>query len=115
MPNRRLETLRRQKTLIEEHLAWLDREIAAEVAPAEPGLSPRTGNRLNPPNPSPSAPQSPAASDEPDQASAIPDIYDELGPDTKSSVRSARLGCLLAFGLGFAAVGVVVWMVYYLY
>jgi hypothetical protein len=51
----RLEELRRQRNLIEEHLAWLDREIAA--ASGEPAVAPPAPT----PIPAPVASVAPAA------------------------------------------------------
>lgn len=88
----RLAELRRQRALVAEHLAWLDREIAAAnpAAPPPPSLSPAvespavTATRSEPLPPAP-APQPPA--------SALPE---SRPADIR---RDVRRGCLLYFAL----------------
>ena len=117
MKERRLEDLQRQKALIEEHLNWLNAEIEslqntdADVAADQPlnRLEDRTvspGNVFIP---------KPKTDEEPDPQTAISDIYDELGPETKASVKDARKGCLAIFAVAFLALGLLatwVWIKY---
>ena len=49
--------------------------------------------------------------DDPNPNFAVPDIYDELGPETGSSVNEARRGCMAIFAVAFLAlIALVVWV-----
>ena len=109
----RLAELRRQRALVAEHLAWLDREIAAAEGKPSPAPLPAPT-----PTPAPTATEilakvaepapalPPVASDHPDAA-----LLPEPQPtDIKNDVRR---GCLLYFALASLAVvagtGLLVW------
>ena len=115
MSDDRLKALLRQKSLLEEHLKWIEAEIAESKrnVDRDPEKIEVPANRI-----APETTESPAIQptlDEPDQAAAIPDIYQSLGPETKSSVKNARLGCIALFAAAFLALGGIVWLVYHLY
>lgn len=116
MSDDRLKVLLRQKSLLEEHLKWIENEIAREKgsddAPPTPE-DPLLANRLAP-TPADNSTPTPT-NDEPDQTTAVPDIYESLGPDTKSSAKSARLGCIVLFAAAFLVLGGIIWLVYHIY
>ena len=71
----RLSQLLRQRALLQEHLTWLDREIAAETEKSAPTLAPAhsEGNRAAAPAPpAPATPPLPPAPPSPYAASALP-------------------------------------------
>ncbi|PTY07335.1 hypothetical protein DB347_08520 [Opitutaceae bacterium EW11] len=93
MPDR-VDELLRQRRLIQEHLAWLDREIARETGkPA--AVSPLTSiaHVL-----SPAGAQSPAAV-EPSGSDPILAQYEQNPQNLQQDVRK---GCLTAFAIGMA-------------
>lgn len=123
MPDRVAE-LRRQRALIAEHLAWLDRELAATAPSPQPANTPAATQAAipapapisvgNPPPPvaPPKPPLDPsailAAAAAPKVAPAPePDPHAHLLPERPSAdiKQDVRLGCLLYVVLG--AVGVV--------
>jgi hypothetical protein len=83
----RSEELRRQRELVREHLAWLDREIAA----AEGSTLPQERAPLSPPRIVPPSYSSPAQP-EPADAEAI---LSEFRQDTTSITSDTRRGCIL--------------------
>ncbi|QXD31125.1 hypothetical protein [Candidatus Pelagisphaera phototrophica] len=49
--------------------------------------------------------------EDPNPNLAVPEIYDELGPETGSSVNEARGGCMAIFAVAFLAlIALVVWV-----
>jgi hypothetical protein len=103
----RLNELRRQRALLQEHLAWLDREIAAEQGhppPATAAVAPPAPL----PAPTPASPATALASErDPD---AILARYREQTGDLKQNVRR---GCFLYFIAAFALVGLAVLALYF--
>lgn len=90
----RLQQLLRQRALLQEQLAWIDSEIAAE-------------NRTNPPAPKVDAlpiPTPAIASAENSRALAD-DLIARYKPDTVSVKEDVKKGCFLYFFLAFAVVG----------
>jgi len=113
MSEDRLKSLLRQKKLLEEHLEWLEEEIStAKGETSLKTIEPPT-NRLA--SDTPILPSIESQIEEPDQAAAVPDIYESLGPDTKSSANDARTGCLIFFIAAFLILGGLVWWVYQIY
>ncbi|MDB6170130.1 MAG: hypothetical protein JWM88_2994 [Verrucomicrobia bacterium] len=108
MPDR-LDDLRRQRALISEHLAWIDREIAA-ASPHAPAL-PAPENRRGPvplpvglghaPRPVPNA------------TAGAPRDFPEYQTDAAAVERDARRGCLLYAALGFVALFVIAAAIYF--
>ncbi len=97
----RLQELLRQKALLDEHAAWLERQIAAErartgeVPPAAPNLS------------TPAAPQS-----------AMTDAEALLGQyrsNPQSLQQEVKRGCFLYFFGALALLGLTVLAVYFAY
>lgn len=107
MPDR-LDALLRQRALLREHLAWLEREIAAASAPTAggtPGRSPpiptlesasRTGIAATGPAPNADA------------------ILDRYRPSPGSLQSDVRKGCFLYFAAAFVFVGLGVAALYFL-
>ena len=85
----------RQRAQIQEHLAWLDREIAA--AEGVPALPPPT----NRPPQAPAAPASTAVS----APSEAEKILDQFQQDATALKTDARRGCLMVF---FIAMGLLI-------
>ncbi len=106
----RLNDLQRQRTLAQEQVAWLDREIAREtgqVAPVVPTAAPA----------SPLVPPSSARSDETTAARAAEDIIaryqDSHSP--QSAAKDMKRGCYLAFFLALGAVVLIFLTAYFIY
>ena len=103
-PERRLDVLLRQRALVQQNLAWLDREIAAEeaqtslAAPVAPATAPLS--RI---------PSAAPISDV--DAEAIISRYQH---DEKSLTSNVRRGCLLYATGAFVLMIVVVFGLYFL-
>ena len=126
----RLAELLRQRALLQEHLTWLDREIAA--ASAKPGAPP--GEPVAPlavPAPEGALPASPtstarhAAALQPTAPSPLPSGHAPPPPDadalmeqyrssTDSLQSDVRKGCFLYFAAAFVLLGVGVGVLYFL-
>lgn len=112
----RLDELLRQRALLQEHLAWLDREIAAEQseqrAPTGPSPSPAafspTPNDAVAVRPQPAPAEVEAAET---QAEAI--LAENRTPMSKLQ-QDVRLGCFLYFVAALAAVAAGVVALYFL-
>lgn len=94
----RLTDLQRQRALLQEHLSWLDREIAQEMRTHPPGT---TLTPAQPPAPVPTLP------------GAHRPGYIEEAPG--SMAQSARRGCIIAFATGsfvFFAVVLAAYLIY---
>lgn len=133
----RLQELLRQRALVEEHLAWLDRQIAEATPdraapPPPPPVAPRY--TLKPAASSAPAPQGylasqaasiarhaaapvapPAPRDEnPAVATAADAILEEYRVSPDSLKTDVRKGCFLYFFVALAVVGLVVVGLYFL-
>jgi hypothetical protein len=99
----RSDELRRQRALLREHLAWLEREIAAEDGVSSPDLPPRLAQ----------APFNVTASDADRDAEAILAEFRRSSPAIEAQTKR---GCLLYFagavGLLLAAVLAVAYYYY---
>lgn len=93
----RLNELRRQRALLQQHLEWLDAEIAA----AQPGEKP--------PSPAPTVAPRPA---EPVATVALEALLAEQKHAPESSAAQVRRGCFIAFGLIFVVLGLAVYGLY---
>jgi len=109
----RLAELRRQRALLSEHVAWLDREIAAESAKTG-GTRPASAAPSSETKPPASATISsisaliapnPTAASAPADADAILNEY-RVAPDTLKT--DVRKGCLLYFTLALVLLGAAV-------
>ena len=112
----RLPELLRQRALLQEHLAWLEREIAAASGQEWPTYPADAANReapapAKPPAavPSPTAPTAPVPATTADEPSVAEEIIDQyrVAPDALKT--DLRKGCLLYFfgALALVALGVV--------
>ncbi|HMD61704.1 MAG TPA: hypothetical protein VKG78_09740 [Opitutaceae bacterium] len=95
----RLEELRRQRGLLRDHLGWLDREIAALEGAAAPAQ-----------NAAP-APAPAGASSVDGDAEAI---LAEFRRPAVSIQKQAKVGCLIYFAIGLAAMALSVAILYVL-
>jgi len=101
----RLNDLQRQRALILEQLAWLDREIAA--AAGEPPQAKKASTSTAPP----AAPAfAPAAAEREAEA-----IIAEFGAGSHNPVESARRGCFIIFGLALLLLGLGIYGFYLYY
>jgi hypothetical protein len=119
----RLDDLRRQRALVAEHLAWLDREIAAAQAAApKPALpAPATAPVVIAPRKEGlSAPAAPATT-KPDVVQSGPTKDDRQADDILSNYRvepnamksDIKKGCFLYFFGALALVALVVAVLYF--
>jgi hypothetical protein len=93
----RLSQLQRQRALLQEHLAWLDREIVAAQSGTKPSVPPA----------------SVAAAIVPAGTEALAtDILAQYQSDPASVKEDVKKGCFLYFFLAFAVVGVGVLALY---
>ncbi len=125
----RHQELLRQRAIVQEHLAWLDREIA-QISPNKTQPTPVSLARPAPPAPLPSAPSGHLAgqaadltrhaaasrptsenSSVPSAAEAILEEY-RVAPDTLKT--DIRKGCLLYFVGALSLVALVVSVLYFL-
>jgi hypothetical protein len=102
MSSDRLSELRRQRAQVADHLAWLDREIAACAGAALPPVAtPRSDSA-----PSPSTAPVPA-----DTASE--EILHQYHEEAASSPAAARTGCLVFCVAASAAIALVLFAIYW--
>lgn len=111
MPSpQRLEQLRRQRALVQEHLAWLDREIAGEMTasrPATPSTPVPSGYRAPLPSATPLSAPVPASLAPAAQVAAgsstgvnVDELFDRLrADDHKENAPPSKTGCWIAFAV----------------
>jgi len=119
MSQDRLSQLLKQKQLIQDHLAWIEQEIAKQKDPADAlpaGRPSEPSNRLAALQPKERLP-SPEAANSPGPSNPHPvvELYDTLGPDKKSAAQETKRGCLLLFALAMGSMAAALGLVYYLY
>jgi hypothetical protein len=113
----RLAELLRQRALLQEHVAWLDREIAAASNPPAPLVSPIAAPRsvpapvLPPPTalPPPATLAAVANAEVSTESTALgEDILEQYRVPTQTLQTDVRKGCLLYFfgALALAAAGI---------
>lgn len=113
----RLTELQRQRALIQEQLAWIEREIARESttgkAPSPLSDTPRT--RLSSPLEPLAVPASTSGPQlvNPAHDAAAERILDDYRTSPKSIKSDVTKGCFLYFFAAFAAVGLVVAALYF--
>ncbi|MBA4137087.1 MAG: hypothetical protein C0518_07205 [Opitutus sp.] len=97
----RLHELRRQRELLQQHLDWLDAEIAAEALtdPTKVALVDRP--RFTP-SASVAHPAPPSTAPDPDT------ILQKFGSDLQQAPARAKLGCWVVFFSAFALLGLTV-------
>jgi hypothetical protein len=93
----RLQELLRQRALLQEHLGWLDREIASATSDGVPPLPTK-------PNPQPQAvaPQMPAVVSTPSEAEKILGSFSQ---DPQAVQTDTRRGCMIIFAIAMALLG----------
>ncbi len=116
----RLAELRRQRALIQEHLAFLDREIAS--AEGKPASAP-TSTPLGVTAPSPAAQSQPGATKIPDPVTSptaaegaddeAEAMLAEYRRPTGDVQRDVRTGCFLYFAAALLMLGLVVTILYF--
>jgi len=126
----RLQELLRQRALLSEHAAWLEREIALEQgtesqAAATPVESPSMPAEAPAENAESPAPPPPAAGVSPspgpltplaDAGAQTPDaILPEFPPEPKDIRKNVTRGCLLYFVTAFVLLGLGVVAIYWVY
>lgn len=120
----RLPELLRQRALLQEHLAWLDREIAAEQGSAAPAPVPSplpfstAGTSLRDVRPStPTTNLTSAATPPPlpQLPADVEKIVAQYRRDPGSLTQDTRRGCLIIFWIGLAATLLICGLVYWLY
>ncbi len=99
MPDR-LEVLRQQRALVQEQLAWFDREIAALSSSAPEASAPPAAASAAVAPPAVVAPAVPVAP-RVVPAAPLPD-FPEYQADAASMQSAARRGCLMYAALAFA-------------
>ena len=104
----RLTELQRQRALIQEHLAWLDHEIAA--AQGKPLPPPIAARPPTPANGAQSTVKLPATSG-PD----VEKIISQYQKDPNALTTDTKRGCLLAFGLAMGVIALAAFVAYWLY
>jgi hypothetical protein len=89
-PDERLQELRRQRALVQEQLAFLDREIASASGEAKPAMP---ATQLPPPVfASPGQPAAPMA-----DGGDVEDVIKSLEEESRSSLAKAKWGCIWIF------------------
>jgi hypothetical protein len=101
----RLQKLLRQRALLQEHLAWLDREIAENQQDVPP-LPVATST------PAPIATSLASAAAPSDEAEKILGQFQEKSGDLHTDTRR---GCLLIFSIGMTLFALAVLVAYYFY
>ena len=98
----RLQELLRQKALLAEQAAWLEREIAAEQARA--GVTPPVAAA-----PAPASPP-PASAGAPTEA-----LFEQYRPNPQSVQQEVKRGCYLYFLGALVLLGLAVFAIYLVY
>jgi hypothetical protein len=114
MPDR-LEELRRQRTLVQQHLDWLDREIANTAPP--PSAPAQSAPQFDPVPKAAAMPAAAIRSAAAPLAPATPDpdsILAQYRTEPTSLKSDVRQGCLLYFVAALALLALGVLALYYL-
>lgn len=106
----RLQDLQRQRALVQEQLAWLDREIAAIQAKPIPVLPPEPAAVVMPLTSAKSAPIN--FGDAAAAERAAEEILAQYQQESQSLQKTVKRGCMLYF---FAALGLLVLGIFVLY
>ena len=119
--SQRLEDLQRQRRLMQEHLAWLEQEIARELAQSPggapsatlPAPSPAGGSR--PTVAISSVSRAPFVSEPASAAVAADQILAQYQQDPSDVRTDIRRGCIIAFSVALALFFAVVAIAYVVY
>ncbi|MBC2604719.1 hypothetical protein [Pelagicoccus albus] len=115
MDDERLRQLKRQKSLILEHLNWIDQEIARVELSSTPSVPSKRENRLAEAFPEDRPVEKSLDPESSPQNQVAADLYSELGPDTKNAVADTKKGCLLIGAAAFASLAALVCYVIFFY
>jgi len=110
----RLEELRKQRALVQQHLTWLDHEIAAVTVTrlTLPPFAMRGNTR--PPVPSATTPATPksGATRAPMSASSIPELAEfQVDPDDVHG--DTRRGCIIYSAIAFLVLVLIMGVIYF--
>jgi hypothetical protein len=108
----RLSELVRQRALVLEHLAWIDREIA-QANMAAPGVSRTPAVPFVTPVPLPAAPAAPDVSTVAVPVDDADEVLEQYRVSRKAVHQDVRKGCLLYFVGAFVVLGIVVAILYF--
>ena len=106
-PDDRLSELRHQRALVQEQLAWLDREIAAASGAATPAKP--AAQSLPPVSAMPSQPVAPPASGD-----EVNELIKSLEAESRSSLAQTKRGCIWIFSAALVLL-VLCLVAFYLY
>lgn len=120
----RLEQLKHQKSLLEEHLQWLDQEIARENGSSRISATPQPGppESENPVNPQPvlqSPANNPAAGTHPteareEEAEVLSEqLISQYGNVSSRREMDPRLGLVLFFGGILGILALIIFLIYW--
>jgi len=117
----RLRHLQRQQSLLREHLAWIDAEIAREnTAAPPPGATTIIPTVLPPADsaaaPAPSPTPTPTPTPAPAPATDADELLKRYADEERENPGAIRSGCFIVFGaslLLLIATVATVWLVYY--
>jgi hypothetical protein len=98
----RLQELLRQKALLAEQAAWLEREIAAEQARA--GVTPPVAAAPAPASPPPASAVAPTEA-----------LFEQYRPNPQSVQQEVKRGCYLYFLGALVLLGLAVFAIYLVY
>ncbi len=101
MNPQRLAELQRQRDLVREHLAWLEREIAREHSVTPQAVAP--------------AVVSVSVSGQPAASAPSPLSVEMPKPDPAGAASEARRGCLTLFIAAFAILALALFAIYFLH
>ncbi len=111
----RLRHLQRQQSLLREHLAWIDAEIARETTAAPPTGATTSIPTVLPPAESAAAP-APSPTTTPASAADADELLKRYADEERENPGAIRSGCFIVFGaslLLLIATVATVWLVYY--
>ena len=115
----RLDKLREQKRLIEQHLNWLNQEIESEsgTAPA-PTPTPVQASQPVSPAPEPEQPTVQAVTPQPSEDDAnldqiSEDLISQYAGESDRREMNPKVGCILYFVGAFAFIAAVIYAIYW--
>jgi hypothetical protein len=106
-PDDRLSELRHQRALVQEQLAWLDREIASAAGAATPAKP--AAQSLPPVSAMPSQPAAP-----PTDGDDMNELIKSFEAESRSSLAQTKRGCIWIFVAALALLGLSLFA-FYLY
>lgn len=104
MGNERRQKLIRQRQILIEHLDWINQEIDRETIQTKDSHTPKTSRLLEtiePNRPVAATLETPSRSSSQSQSQVAAELYNELGPDTKSAAAETKRGCLIIGAVSF--------------